>query len=927
MKKKINVELLKRILILIMIITLTGIFNNVLSFIFLGKTNNLFDKKVLAGDDNDASLYVFYWDSWNRPTIKNKFNETNPYITYVGEETVFFAGYETHEKYLENKETICSDLLNNSGNILEKTIQDIWDDGENRMAFAYTARNPGTSTVIIREKDDPYTTIETLPVRVYRPNKIYVANGNNRSENPHNMTLTVGDEIVLEAVFDGNLNMNGNQPSVQQNYGSGFWSWDAVTVQNEWTKLDNGSWLQRSTCRVNAVGQQKVSLAKNGTAAVDEITFNVEPPNNIKIRNMKMAANTFTNVNKNTATQMLNGKNTGLNSDSNRYIVYVGDKLELSAIDSSGLHLEVSDQQFLSTVQDSYEDGSTVKATYRGLHPGNVEVNLKDDSGTIKETLYVSVKYPINVVSSIKELNKDTLHEYIDTDTVMRNIYNSYPQGFVSDDHLVPQWIKNGENERFSYHLCRFDTVVLCTYTKDDDDTTMTLTDGLEFVPIKDHNYNGSDNYVVSEQLSGDLQGYKRISAEIKVNSTNGSESVTFGNEIFYITVKPSTDYVHHFDFEIADGGSYTLVETDTTPEGNRKITKTIYNAYTREIHGSEVFDRDGNTLITLQESEYWQNHGENETQFESTSAYVTNENGNLIDSNGNVIDDEVRAGTIIPQIAVRNVPFSEIEKVVFNADLHIVPLQRNVTILDDDGNIVDSYSSDGSNIEEEFLNNVEIVMGPRDIIDALNKCPSHGGLDFTAKIIMNIEHKVGNINVSKEVENKKGDEEFSFKITITNDDGSINTDINGVYGDLEFINGVARFTLKDGENKLILNLPAGMNYTVEETDSQGYTIVSEGEIGSVEPDETVYVKFKNIGEDEPEPEEPTPDEPEPEKPDDAEEYNDEKPEPKDESKNPKTSDEIIINFVSLAMSLGIVLALIKHTSKNKRNTSKYIIW
>jgi hypothetical protein len=145
--------------------------------------------------------------------------------------------------------------------------------------------------------------------------------------------------------------------------------------------------------------------------------------------------------------------------------------------------------------------------------------------------------------------------------------------------------------------------------------------------------------------------------------------------------------------------------------------------------------------------------------------------------------------------------------------------------------------------------------------------------------------------------------------------------------GDLEFINGVALFTLKDGENKLILNLPAGMNYTVEETDSQGYTIVSEGEIGSVEPDETVYVKFKNIGEDEPEPEEPTPDEPEPEKPDDAEEYNDEKPEPKDESKNPKTSDEIIINFVSLAMSLGIVLALIKHTSKNKRNTSKYIIW
>lgn len=45
-------------------------------------------------------------------------------------------------------------------------------------------------------------------------------------------------------------------------------------------------------------------------------------------------------------------------------------------------------------------------------------------------------------------------------------------------------------------------------------------------------------------------------------------------------------------------------------------------------------------------------------------------------------------------------------------------------------------------------------------------------------------------------------------------------------YGDVEFINGKATFTLKHNEKKTMTGIPAGMTYTVTESDNAGYTVI-----------------------------------------------------------------------------------------------------
>lgn len=64
-----------------------------------------------------------------------------------------------------------------------------------------------------------------------------------------------------------------------------------------------------------------------------------------------------------------------------------------------------------------------------------------------------------------------------------------------------------------------------------------------------------------------------------------------------------------------------------------------------------------------------------------------------------------------------------------------------------------------------------------------------------------------------------------AFSFTVTLDDVLI----NGQYGDLEFINGVASFTLKHGQSVTAEGIPAGVGYIVAEGDNEGYTVTSDG--------------------------------------------------------------------------------------------------
>ena len=80
-----------------------------------------------------------------------------------------------------------------------------------------------------------------------------------------------------------------------------------------------------------------------------------------------------------------------------------------------------------------------------------------------------------------------------------------------------------------------------------------------------------------------------------------------------------------------------------------------------------------------------------------------------------------------------------------------------------------------------------------------------------------------GGLTVTKQV--YSGDKTREFRFTVTLSDKTV----NGTYGDMTFIDGVAEFTLKDGESKTAAGLLPGIRYTVTEERVSGYGIRVEG--------------------------------------------------------------------------------------------------
>ena len=124
---------------------------------------------------------------------------------------------------------------------------------------------------------------------------------------------------------------------------------------------------------------------------------------------------------------------------------------------------------------------------------------------------------------------------------------------------------------------------------------------------------------------------------------------------------------------------------------------------------------------------------------------------------------------------------------------------------------------------------------------------------------LTNAPIRYGSLTVSKEVTGS-GDKEkaFTFKVTLQG-----GTALNGNYGDMEFVDNVATFTLKHGESKSAAGLPEGTAYTVEESGNEGYTVTKTGDVGTIAGGETAVVKFVNAmsGGDNPTPTpDPTPD-------------------------------------------------------------------
>ena len=120
---------------------------------------------------------------------------------------------------------------------------------------------------------------------------------------------------------------------------------------------------------------------------------------------------------------------------------------------------------------------------------------------------------------------------------------------------------------------------------------------------------------------------------------------------------------------------------------------------------------------------------------------------------------------------------------------------------------------------------------------------PALGTLSADAAVTVNNAVQEGSLSVTKHVKGEVNSKQaFTFTVKL----GGAGANLSGKYGDMEFANGQATFTLKDGETKTASALPAGATYEVVEESNDKYTTTSENDKGQIIKGGTAAVSFTN---------------------------------------------------------------------------------
>lgn len=550
----------------------------------------------------------------------------------------------------------------------------------------------------------------------YFTNTLYIKTTNSGSEavsyqkwadNPTvTSQLEIGDEFAIMAVMAADDLVlyeagtdNVRWPNTNE---CGFKS-DDITITNpsntRYTpdRDETIYWKLEATCQTLRVGSGfKVNLINNNKEAVDSSpAIKVDAVD--AINETIFVKTAYGPVNKDTATNMLTGEWKANNSQYNYYPLYVGETLEIAAQEGSRGQSWTIDKIEGSELEPSlttYEDTTT---SYFATTPGKYKITLNGSANSPLSTFYFKVIYPIYVNTAVGEIHKDKVHEYVYTALN----YNEAPDVYLTDNEGNPLYVKNAGKDPGKYIMYVDDTIELTAYYAASDSQT------------PDFDVPGSTNLSKGETLRDDADSinnvaFKKATATFTAMSS-GDVSITFGNETFYIYVRsndnPAT--VNHFDIEIADRGTEEGEIITRRADGSVESVTIIYNAFVSGVNNCKIYNNEGKTIGELGSDEYWERGTPGTPQYELTSAYWTN---------GEVLTDEDKKPLPEGQWIVRsrNIPMSNVESVVFDIEILLKPL------------------NDSSNAKDITIPSVTVPMTPRQILDALNKCPNHSGLDFT---------------------------------------------------------------------------------------------------------------------------------------------------------------------------------------------------
>lgn len=117
------------------------------------------------------------------------------------------------------------------------------------------------------------------------------------------------------------------------------------------------------------------------------------------------------------------------------------------------------------------------------------------------------------------------------------------------------------------------------------------------------------------------------------------------------------------------------------------------------------------------------------------------------------------------------------------------------------------------------------------------------GTLSADATVAVTNTVQVGTLSVTKHVKGEvNSTRNFNFTVTL----GGSGANLTGTYGGMKFSNGVANFTLADGQTKTASDLPAGATYEVTEESNDSYTTTFENASGTIAKGMTSQAVFTN---------------------------------------------------------------------------------
>ncbi|MCR4647431.1 MAG: LPXTG cell wall anchor domain-containing protein [Oscillospiraceae bacterium] len=432
------------------------------------------------------------------------------------------------------------------------------------------------------------------------------------------------------------------------------------------------------------------------------------------------------------------------NSADNRYPVEIGETIEVSVILPIAADNPYNASTYGSFWTGSNEDNKLRRITYEtltiedenhvriskqyyGSVTGDCSVNFNNNLNGSTETIYLSIKSPIYVQTPLGEIEKDRVHEYLD-DGIWDIGGVDNPNGGVSvlcDENGNPMYVKNCNSSQGRYYIPVNGEFTLVTYSTDRDleftlqgDLISKVANTRTSAPIDMPPNNAND--------SNRPQIY-RISQRFKAGETGsgvawgGNMVIYAGNEPFYVHVHDmdAGDKFNHSDIEISDGSYFYFESNETLSDGSVKTTTVKYSAYITEVDHCYLYDADGNRLKNLSgetleylTEDYEKRHEPGETQFEYTSQYKCSNNSHKWYDVEYVHGAEFKVDVLLKANSVTEI-IRKGDDEVSNSTTAIQPNNPNYP---------DLTSTQVYKLDYDA------------VITALNKCPSHTGLDFNVK-------------------------------------------------------------------------------------------------------------------------------------------------------------------------------------------------